>query len=88
MSPTRSRYPSPKVPQCPDCKVDMEPGLIPDNWNAIYTDQSSWVQGKPEDRMLTGLKLSGRPVFPITAFRCSKCGLLRSYAFKPSQRHG
>lgn len=88
MRTTRSRYPSPRIPQCPDCKVDMAPGLIPDDWNALYTDRSSWVPGRPDDSLLTGLKLSGRLVFPISAFRCPKCGLLRSYAFRPSQRHG
>jgi hypothetical protein len=66
----------------------MEPGLIPDNWNALMSDRSSWVPGMEEDSLMTGLKLGGRLVFPITAFRCGKCGLLRNYAFKPSQRHG
>lgn len=38
--------------------------------------------------MWTGLKLTGKLVFPITSFRCGTCGLLRSYAFRPGERHG
>ena len=88
MKSTRTSYPTSRIPQCPDCKVDMEPGIIPDTWNALVTDRSAWVPGIPEDSLLTGLKLSGKLIFPIVAFRCAKCGLLRNYAFRPSQRHG
>ncbi|MBL7938179.1 MAG: hypothetical protein JNL43_02365 [Flavobacteriales bacterium] len=88
MKTARSRYPAPKTPQCPDCKVDMEPGIIPDTWNALVSDRSAWISGIPGDNLLTGLKLTGKLMFPIVSFRCGKCGLLREYAFRPTERHG
>lgn len=86
---TRSqRYPTPRIPKCPDCGLDMEPGVIPDTWNAIQTDRSVWVAGIPEESMLQGLSVSGKLAFPIVSFRCGKCGQLKEYAFRPTQRLG
>lgn len=82
------RYPTPKIPTCPDCGIHMEPGMIPDANNAIYATRSAWVPGFADESMLSGLKLTGKLVFPITSFRCGQCGLLRAYAFRPTQRHG
>lgn len=72
----------------PGRKVDMGPGLIPDSGNAIYTDRSAGVQGKTEDSMFTGLKLSGRLVFPITAFRLRQMRPAPELRLRPGQRHG
>lgn len=52
------------------------------------TNQGSWVQGKPTSSFWTGIKLKGRLIFPMTTYRCSSCGLLRSYSFRPAERHG
>jgi len=66
----------------------MEPGVIPDTWNAVQTDRSAWVAGLPEESTWRGLKLTGKLAYPIVSFRCSRCGLLKEYAFRPSQRLG
>ena len=88
MSDRGKRYPTPKQPTCPDCGVVIEAGFIPDSWNALASDVSNWVSGQAKDDMWRGLKLSGKLAFPITSFRCGRCGLLREYAFRPSQRLG
>lgn len=82
------RYPTPTIPNCPDCKIPMAAGFGLDQSSGIATDRSTWVAGTAEDSMWTGLKLTGKLVFPITIFRCETCGLLRSYAFRPGERHG
>ncbi|MFN3875849.1 MAG: hypothetical protein ACK4L7_08065 [Flavobacteriales bacterium] len=88
MSTKRSRWPAPRIPQCPDGRVDKERGLVPGNWNAICGDRSAWVPGKEAGSLATGLDLAGRLTFPITALRCPRRGLLRSSAFRPKHRHG
>lgn len=85
---TRSRYPAPRIPECPDCKCPMEPGIVPDSWNAILSDRTVWVQGTSKDSVRCGLDLAGKLAFPIVSFRCGNCGLLREYAFRPTQRLG
>lgn len=83
-----SRYPLPAVPKCPDCGIDMTPGFMPDDLNMLESNQSVWVGGQPEESLARGVKLRGKLSFPITAFRCGQCGLLRLYAFRPSHRNG
>jgi len=80
-------YPAPITPHCSNCQEPMEPGFVVDHTYGSSL-QSSWVEGKPVDSFWTGLKLKGRLVFPVTTFRCRSCGLLHSYAFRPSERHG
>ena len=76
--------PMPAVPRCADCSVAMEEGFIPDATLGGMC-QSSWHRGLPETvevlGMPGGLKIVGVKCMPIRAFRCPKCGLLRSYAF-------
>ncbi len=88
MSAERSRYPVPAVPKCPDCSTEMTPGFMPDDLNMFGSNQSAWVEGQPVESLTRGVKLSGMLSFPITAFRCGQCGLLRLYAFRPSHRNG
>lgn len=66
----------------------MEPGGVPDSWNAILSDRTVWVQGIPKDTVWRGLDLAGKLAFPIVSFRCGQCGLLREYAFRPTERLG
>ena len=68
---------SSSVPECPDCRVAMVEGFVPD---ATYGEilQSQWVAGAPERSSWRGIKVRSGVV--ITTWRCPKCGLLRSYA--------
>lgn len=66
---------------CPDCNVGLEIGFIPDHYAQII--RSHWHPGTGKDKTFVGnLKLEGRSMIPITAYRCPQCGLLRQYASK------
>jgi hypothetical protein len=63
----------------------MEQGFIPDvAYGAIL--QLTWHRGEPESRMfLGGIKLKPHQQLPVTADRCTKCGLLKLYAVPPEK---
>jgi hypothetical protein len=63
---------------CPKCQAKMEAGLIPDEGYS-HTFMSKWVEGAAQKGFF-GLKLKGRRQFAITAYRCTACGYLESYA--------
>ena len=66
---------------CPDCHEDMERGFIPDHY--ATTIRSHWHPGPGTDKTFLGeVKLEGKLMIPIVAFRCPKCGLLRQFAPK------
>lgn len=44
------------------------------------TTEAKWAEGAPEKSFWLGLKLKGKHVFPIQAFRCPRCGFLAHYA--------
>lgn len=68
-------------PKCPTCGVNLEVGFILDNMNGEGARMpAEWVEGKPLKSWWGGLKTSGRRNFPVSSFRCPKCGLLREYA--------
>jgi Zn ribbon nucleic-acid-binding protein len=64
---------------CVKCGGDMEGGFILDN---TYGErrQSEWIEGAPERRRLTGIRLKGKRQLAIITFRCVRCGYLESYA--------
>ncbi len=71
-------------PECPDCKVAMEPGFIVDFTHGTHaSEQASWVEGQAESSWWTGwtgLKLGDKERLPVVTFRCPVCGLLKSFA--------
>jgi len=72
------------TPRCPDCKVAMKEGWIPDaTYGAVI--QCHWHEGPPEKAkffgMDAGMKATGVRMMPLQAWRCPDCGLVRSYAF-------
>ncbi len=69
-------------PTCPDCSSSMEAGFILDMSHA-QRYPSSWIAGPPESSFWTRLKIRGKPRFEITAYRCRRCGLLKSFATPP-----
>ena len=64
---------------CPDCGVEMIEGFILD---MTYGGKlvPRWIKGSPEKSSWTGLKTKGKECRSVETYRCSKCGLLRSYA--------
>lgn len=66
-------------PECPQCRVPMEPGYMVDHgYGVVYP--TAWVAGTPEWSRWHGLKLKKRAKLPVTSFRCSRCGRLDSFA--------
>lgn len=69
-------------PICPDCRVPMEEGFLPDGGQG-YTYLTCWHPGKPVMGLL-GIKgfvlgeLFGMTRIPVTTFRCPECGYLKS----------
>lgn len=77
----------PKDLSCTQCGEPMEFGFVPD---ATYGGvlQSRWHPGPVEQQTFLGmdvgeafgLKFDKKKTLPITALRCTGCGLLRFYA--------
>lgn len=74
------------VKNCPDCKVEMDEGFMPDfAFNAVI--QLLWHPGKAQSQTILGmsidsLKLDQSQCIPLTAHRCPESGLVRTYANK------
>ncbi len=73
------------TPSCPDCQERMEPGFIPELADNHMTGLTYWHPGPPEPKRFLGMKINQirvdwKQVYPVTTFRCPRCGLLRSYA--------
>ena len=73
---------------CSDCGAAMEEGFIPDMAHSAVL-QLRWQRGIPEDckflGMKNGIKLIADKCVPVTARRCTKCGLLKLYAMPASE---
>jgi predicted nucleic-acid-binding Zn-ribbon protein len=69
--------------KCPKCESAMETGHI---LNATYSRAwwtlSQWIEGLPEKSLWYGLRIKGRRVYTITAYRCVNCGYLEFYAYE------
>jgi hypothetical protein len=70
---------------CPACREEMVEGFILDVAHAGRL-VSRWLKGSPEMSSWMGVKMGvktkGRECRNITAYRCTKCGLLQSYAIE------
>jgi len=70
-------------PTCPKCSSKMEKGFILDRTyfpSSHRAESSLRVEGAPERSFWTGVKIKGRKQCFIDTYRCSRCGLLESYA--------
>jgi len=74
---------------CPDCGGMMEAGFVPD-FSYLQVMQTCWHRGTPEDATFLGMKVAQggikhdpKRMIRITTYRCTGCGLLRSYAGSP-----
>ena len=68
-----------RTPSCPKCNASMTEGFVLD---VSYGTRKPnlWVEGKPEKSFWVGVKLANRRQIEISAFRCSSCGFLETYA--------
>ena len=63
--------------------VPLRAAVIPDFGHANNVILASWIEGEPEKSWWQGMKTKGRRRFSITAYRCTKCGFLETYAATP-----
>ena len=71
---------------CPKCNSSMVEGFEVDQTYGA-TAVPTWVEGKPQRSVWTGLALGGRPRFEIATWRCNRCGFLEHYASAEPSRH-
>jgi hypothetical protein len=70
-------------PTCPKCSTFMSRGHMPDYANGdVIALQAVWAPGDPKPRRfyMTGIKANPNEQIPLTAYRCSTCGLVEFYA--------
>ena len=67
-----------KMNACPKCQARMEEGYIVDN-DARWV-VSTWIEGAPEKRRWTGLRVKRRRARNTESWRCTACGYLETYA--------
>ncbi len=68
---------APKV--CVECKSEMEEGFTVD-FSHANSLQTRWHRGKPAKGWVVEAKVKTEEMLRITTYRCTGCGLLRSYA--------
>lgn len=64
---------------CPECSGRMEEGFVPE-YTRNHVARPFWVSGRLEKNAFGMLKKAGRDFRQIVTWRCTSCGLLRSYA--------
>lgn len=68
------------TPQCPQCRVGMDEGFVPDLGHLNSPTTPKWTEGAPEPSFWRGLNLKDKARYAIATYRCPSCGLLQSYA--------
>ena len=68
------------APACSDCGAEMEIGYLADRGDSPGIFPAEWVQGAPVYTRFAGLTTRGRAILRVTTWRCTRCGLLKSYA--------
>ena len=66
-------------PRCQSCGVEMEEGFVA----ALGSDETApaaWIEGQPKRNWLGSVQKRGRASFPLTTYRCPRCGQLAVYA--------
>lgn len=72
---------------CSDCGGALVRGFLLDQGHSARYVQR-WIEGEPSGGFWTGLKLKGRDCRSVESWRCSSCGLLKSYARAPAKLPG
>ncbi len=66
--------------QCPKCNGEMKQGFILDHKDYASALVTQWQPGEPQKSFWRGVKSKDGPQYEITAYRCTGCGYLESYA--------
>jgi Domain of unknown function (DUF6487) len=66
--------------QCPKCNGEMKQGFILDHKDYASGVVAQWQPGEPQKSFWRGVKSKDGPHYEITAYRCTGCGFLESYA--------
>jgi hypothetical protein len=66
--------------QCPKCHGEMKQGFILDHKDYASALVTQWQPGEPQKSFWRGVKSKDGPQYEITAYRCTGCGYLESYA--------
>jgi hypothetical protein len=69
--------------ECPRCRGSMQEGFTVDRGHGDRRRIPAWTAGPPEKSWFLGIRTKGRESYPVTTYRCSRCGYLESYA-RPS----
>ena len=65
---------------CLRCHGRLEAGFVVDHGHYGSPDTQNWFSGTVERSFWTGLRTKGREKHEVTTWRCTKCGMLESYA--------
>jgi hypothetical protein len=65
---------------CPKCGGRMEPGFLLELKDGNQKTVTEWVEGVPEKGWFGTTSTRGKRRLAIQTFRCTRCGLLESYA--------
>lgn len=69
------------TPTCAECDEPMETGVLPVFYGPV--SQIHWQPGAVTDNSATRhLRADQELMFPVTTYRCPKCGLLKMVANK------
>lgn len=66
--------------QCSKCSSDMEEGFLLEMGDVGILSPETWVAGKPDKSLISGLKLKRKRLYDVVTYRCIVCGYLDSYA--------
>jgi hypothetical protein len=66
--------------QCPKCNGEMKQGFILDHKDYASSVVAQWQPGAPLKSFWRGVQSKDGPHYEITAYRCTGCGYLESYA--------
>lgn len=66
--------------KCSRCSSDTEEGFLLEKGDGAMLSSQTWVAGKANKSLFSGLSLRGHTVYDVMTFRCVKCGYLDSYA--------
>ena len=66
--------------QCPKCNREMKQGFILDHKDYASSVVAQWQPGEPRKSFWRGVQTKDGPQYEITAYRCTVCGYLESYA--------
>lgn len=62
----------------------MYPGFLLELKDADRRTVTEWVSGAPEKSFWRGISTKDRMVYPVTVYRCERCGFLEGYALPPA----